>query len=205
MPSSCARVVVAMPYDWPYDYLLAQLKSKHCLWMARTLGDLLARAVAGTTCTGHVSNVNVPSGWTPTPMPAVGTRAHPGNPMTPTTPAQAPSVVVPVLAARVSLRRRGFNPAAEIARAVATRLRLPVRPEAVCRMREASKQSGLRRQARWRAVAGAFEVSADLRGRHIALVDDVMTTGATTEAISQALRHAGAAAVTVWVVARRAR
>ena len=61
-------------------------------------------------------------------------------------------------------------------------------------------------EARLRAIHGAFQVTPDwarrLRGRHIALVDDVLTTGATLDEISRLLRRHGAAGVSAWVLAR---
>ena len=199
-PPPFREVIVAMPYEWPYDVLVAQLKREHRLWMARTLGHLLARAVtaswAGASLRASLPGLTVQ-------RDQVRREAAP-RPKVPSS-LTFPGLIVPVPAARASLLRRGFNPAGEIARALGTRMQLPVKAEALCRVREASKQSGLRRQARLRAVTGAFEVSADLHGRHVAVVDDVMTTGATAEAITHALLAGGASAVTVWAVARRAR
>ncbi|MBJ7264790.1 MAG: ComF family protein [Burkholderiaceae bacterium] len=199
-PPPFCEVIVAMPYEWPYEVLVAQLKREHKLWMARTLGHLLARAVTASLAGADV-RASLPG--RPVQRDRASLDAAPRFKLP--SPASLPGLIVPVPAARTSLLRRGFNPAGEIARALGARLSLPVQAEALCRVREASKQSGLRRQARLRAVAGAFEVSAEVRGRHVAVVDDVMTTGATSTAIGHALLAAGVSAVTVWAVARRAR
>jgi ComF family protein len=114
--------------------------------------------------------------------------------------------VLPVPLAAVRLRQRGFNQAWEIARRVAQRLRLPANESLLLRTRDTAAQAGLDRAARLRNLAAAFELAPDARplmaGRRLALVDDVMTTGATADAAAAALRAGGAAAVEVWVVAR---
>lgn len=111
-------------------------------------------------------------------------------------------LLVPVPASRASLRRRGMNPAAEIARSLAAQLALPLASAALRRRRETPRQTALGRQARLRGAAGVFHCTRAVSGRHVGLVDDVMTTGSTAEAAAVALRAAGAISVTVFVVAR---
>ncbi len=110
-------------------------------------------------------------------------------------------VVVPPLSA-ARLRERGFNQALEIARVVGSRIRVPVAREAILRMRETPAQAGLGREARRKNVRGAFACTAALDRARVAIVDDVLTTGATAHAIAEALRSAGAASVAVWTLAR---
>jgi len=100
------------------------------------------------------------------------------------------------------LRERGFNQAAEIARVVARSLRVPCPLRALERTRDAPPQSRLGRRARRANLRGAFRCRIRLSGRRVALVDDVITTGATAHAAAQALRRAGASRVDIWVVAR---
>ncbi len=114
-------------------------------------------------------------------------------------------LLVPVPSSRKSLRRRGMNPAAEIARGLAAQLTLPLACTALKRRRETPGQTALGRQARVRGPTGAFDCVRDLSGHHVGLVDDVMTTGSTVHAAAKALRAAGAASVTVLVVARTPR
>lgn len=111
-------------------------------------------------------------------------------------------LLAPVPASRASLRLRGMNPAAEIARSLATQLDVPLARQALRRLRETPRQTGLGRRARRRVVAGLFGATPVVRGRHVALVDDVMTTGSTVQAAATALIAAGAAGVTVLVAAR---
>ncbi len=97
---------------------------------------------------------------------------------------------------------RGFNQALEIARHAAGALALPLAAGALLRVRHARPQHVLALDERRRNVRGAFTVRADVRDRHVLVVDDVMTTGSTLEEIAQVLKRAGAAKVTNLVVAR---
>lgn len=119
--------------------------------------------------------------------------------------APRPQRVLPVPLHASRLRERGFDQAWELARAVAARLDLPACPDLLRRARATPAQTGLGAVARRRNLRDAFVVGEDVAGRHLALVDDVMTTGATVEAAARALRRAGAARVDVWVVARAPR
>jgi ComF family protein len=119
--------------------------------------------------------------------------------------AARPGLVVPVPLHPARLRERGFDQAWELARAVAGRLDVPARADVLRRARATAAQTGLGAVARRRNLRDAFVVAGDVAGRHLALVDDVMTTGATVEAAARALRRAGASRVDVWVVARAPR
>jgi ComF family protein len=118
-------------------------------------------------------------------------------------------LVVPVPLAARRLAERGYNQAWELARRVARRLGLPAQADLLQRWVETPHLAELPRAARADAVRGAFGVAPAaahrLRGRHVALVDDVLTSGATAAEAARALRHAGAAAVSVWALARTPR
>lgn len=116
-----------------------------------------------------------------------------------------PGLLVPMPVTRRRLRERGFNQAVEIARVASRSLRIPFEVGVLERTRDAPPQSKLGRRARLANLRGAFRCRRQLAGRHVALVDDVITTGATAHAASQALRRAGAKRVDVWVVARTPR
>ncbi len=114
--------------------------------------------------------------------------------------------VVAVPLARERLRERGYNQSWELARRIARGLALPARADALFRVRDTGHQLALHRDERARNLRGAFVVTprhaAWVRGARIALVDDVLTTGATAHAAARTLRAAGARDVQVWVVAR---
>ena len=113
--------------------------------------------------------------------------------------------VVPVPLARTRLLTRRFNQAAILAREVARLTGLAYEPMALERTRATASQIGLSRAARQRNVAGAFAVAprrdAQVRGRKILLIDDVITTGSTVGACARALRKAGAVRVDVLALA----
>ena len=107
--------------------------------------------------------------------------------------------VVPVPLSAERLRRRGYNHAAEIARRVSE---LPLELGLCERIRDTPPQMDLPFAERQRNVRGAFRCTRSAVGRRIALVDDVMTTGATLNEIASVLKDAGASRVVNWVVAR---
>jgi ComF family protein len=117
-------------------------------------------------------------------------------------PAPLPELLIPVPLGAARLRRRGYNQALEIGRALAARLAIGLAPAAARRRRETREQSRLDAVERRRNVRGAFELRASLAGRHVALLDDVITTGATAAELARAARRAGARRVEVWAAAR---
>ena len=117
------------------------------------------------------------------------------------TPRALPQVVVPLPLAPARQRERGFNQAHEIARRVAARIAVPL-AAGLDRRGDAPPQASLPWSARARNVRAAFAGRPSLNGRRVALVDDVMTTGATLAAAARAARRAGAVDVEAWVVAR---
>jgi ComF family protein len=109
-------------------------------------------------------------------------------------------VPVPLHARR--LRERGFNQATEIASALGRALERPVLLAGIRRRGAQVAQAGRGAAERLENVATAFAVERDLAGARLAIVDDVVTTGATVNALAAALRGAGAARCDVWAVAR---
>ena len=110
--------------------------------------------------------------------------------------------LVPMPLAPSRLRERGFNQAHELARHIARAARVPVLANAVRRIANTPPQAALPWKARARNVRGAFVCDVDLKGREVAVLDDVMTTGATLNEIAKVLKRAGASRVSGWVVAR---
>lgn len=118
----------------------------------------------------------------------------------------APDIIVPVPLAPARLAARGFNQALEIARPLSRRLGIALQPRLLVRVRDTLPQSALRPEDRRRNVKQAFTVSAQavaaMQGKHLALVDDVMTTGETLAEIATVLKRFGAARVTNLVFTR---
>jgi len=119
---------------------------------------------------------------------------------------QPPDLLVPVPLHRLRHLSRTFNQADLLARQVGRALALPVNGSLLLRTRRTQAQSGLDAAGRKRNTHGAFRCGRQavqaLAGRHVALVDDVMTTGATLHECTKTLRRAGATRVSLWVAAR---
>lgn len=116
---------------------------------------------------------------------------------------QGIDLVVPLPLHVSRLVERGFNQSHEIARFVARRYGFPLESRALRRCRPTAPQVGRTRDERQANVRDAFVAARHaVAGRHVALVDDVVTTGSTVEAAAVALLRAGARRVDVWCVAR---
>ena len=113
-----------------------------------------------------------------------------------------PDVILPMPLHAARLRERGFNQAQEIAKFIAKDLGLPLLARSASRVVNTASQATLDWAARKKNMHGAFACAANLHGQHVALVDDVMTSGATLDALSKTLKQAGAREISVWVVAR---
>lgn len=114
-------------------------------------------------------------------------------------------VIVPVPLSRLRLLMRHFNQAAVLAAEVARHTGVPMDPMLLRRTRWTRSQVGMTRDQRRRNIAGAFGVPRHrrlwLKGRHVLVVDDVVTTGATVDACARTLKRAGAARVDVLALA----
>lgn len=121
-------------------------------------------------------------------------------------PGEAPPLLIPVPLHRWRLWRRGFNQAALLAQELARHGKGELAVDALVRRKATPMLGGMRRKARQRALSGAIEVPrrrAELvKGRDVILVDDVLTSGATSSACMTALLKAGATSVTICCFAR---
>jgi ComF family protein len=99
-------------------------------------------------------------------------------------------------------RERGYNQALEIARVIGARTGIPLLSRGLSRVRATPPQAALPWTERAKNVRGAFACDIDLSGLAIALVDDVMTTGASLAEAAKVLKASGAVSVENWVVAR---
>jgi ComF family protein len=113
-----------------------------------------------------------------------------------------PEVLLPVPLAPRRFRQRGYNQAIELARWLERRLAIPLHTDVLVRVRETREQAGLPRSERRKNLRGAFAMHGPPPARHVALVDDVITTGSTVNELARILKAAGVRRVEVWAVAR---
>ena len=113
-----------------------------------------------------------------------------------------PDVWLPMPLHAQRLKERGFNQAAEIARELSARTGIPMQAGWATRERNTPPQAGLKRETRRRNMQGAFACCEKVAGLHVGIVDDVMTTGSTLNALAATLIQAGAKEVSCAVVAR---
>jgi ComF family protein len=168
--------VVAAPYALPWDRLVLELKFGGQLAHARLFAGLLAEAVRALQAVlpGALSTFAAPALLCPVPL-------GPGR-----------------------LAERGFNQALEIARPLGRLLGIAVAPRLAARVQETSAQSKLHGSGRHANVAHVFAVPdrALVEGRHIGIVDDVMSSGQTLGELAAVFKRHGAARVTNLVFAR---
>lgn len=118
-------------------------------------------------------------------------------------PHDLPDAIVPVPLHRARLRRRGYNQALELAKPLAKHLGVSLLCEALRRIRATNAQTELTAVQRRRNVRGAFVASLDGKTpEHVAVLDDVFTTGATLAECARVLKRAGVRRVDVWALAR---
>ncbi|HEY9545248.1 MAG TPA: hypothetical protein VIR56_04525 [Solimonas sp.] len=116
--------------------------------------------------------------------------------------AALPDVILPVPLHPARQRRRGYNQSVELARALHRIAGLRVEANWARRVRRTDDQIGMTAVARRRNVAKAFVVDPQVRGLRIALLDDVMTTGATLGELARSCLRVGALEVEAWAIAR---
>jgi ComF family protein len=116
-----------------------------------------------------------------------------------------PDYVIAMPLHPAKLRERGFNQSLLLAATVARELKLKLLPNACRRVRDTPPQSALPWKERKKNVRNAFSCDRDLAGKRVALVDDVLTTGASLNALAEAVSKKGAIEISAWVVARTIR
>ena len=168
------HAVCVADYAFPWDSLIAAFKFQGQAELAGAFAPLLARAVD---------------------QASVSRAAQP-----------APELLLPVPLVAGRLRERGYNQAWELARRVARLQGIRARADLLSRPVETAHQAELPRKQRLANLRAAFIVEPGGRsaidGRHVVLLDDVWTTGATVRECAAVLLRAGAASVDAWVLAR---
>lgn len=173
-PPQQERTLCLFRYEAPIDQMISQLKFKGQLSYSHVLGTLFAQKL------GKYYQEN---------------------------PQQRPEAILTVPLSRKRLAERGFNQAEQLARPLSQQLALPILHGVCERIIETRPQLGLPAKVRHKNLHRAFRVKKtptlqNKELRHIALFDDVITTGATLKALTQELKHSGIEHVTLWSIAR---
>ncbi|MCB1761678.1 MAG: ComF family protein [Gammaproteobacteria bacterium] len=113
-----------------------------------------------------------------------------------------PELIIPVPLHKARLTERGFNQSIELARPISREFRVPLEISACQRRGATHAQMNLGKQARRQNVKNVFYLQRELSARHLVLVDDVITTGATVAELATLLKNRGAERVDVWALAR---
>ncbi len=171
-PPPFNRTIFAYRYAGPIVQLIQQFKFNEALILSKLLADMIINSIAS-----HHQDYALPDALIPIPL-------HPTR-----------------------LKQRGFNQSLELAKHLGKALGIPVSTSLLIRTRATPNQSGLNRKARERNIKGAFTIStgtdqAALAGKHLALVDDVITTGSTAREAAKALKQAKPAQISLMVVAK---
>ena len=181
--TSCGQCLAEQPpqsqttalfsYEFPVDRLITRTKFSGKTAYAKVLGHLLAEKIKNTY-----------------------------------TKPELPEAIIPVPLSKQRLQQRGFNQATLIARPIAKNLGIPLLVNHCERIIHTDEQSSLNANKRRHNVRNAFSIRKPFINkqksslRHVAIVDDVMTTGATLEALAKTLLKSGVEQVDFWVVAR---
>ncbi len=177
-PAYCGQCLAdPPPFDrvvapWRYQFPVNRLISQYKYRQQRTFGRPLIQALADTL-SGELS----------------------------THPELTPELLIPSPMHAAKQRRRQFNQAEDITEQISRTLAIPWTVTMVTRRRPGTAQSGLDRRQRLVNLRNAFTVTGPVPA-HVAIVDDVVTTGATARALAKTLRQAGAERVQVWALAR---
>ncbi len=113
-----------------------------------------------------------------------------------------PNLIIPMPLHPTRQRERGFNQTIEIATPIAKKLNIPLEKKSCRRIKHTSAQARLQREERQHNLRNAFQINSNFRGYHVAVLDDVITTGQTITHFCKALRLAGADKIDVWCCAK---
>mgnify|MGYP000111261826 CR=1 FL=1 len=116
--------------------------------------------------------------------------------------AEMPEVIIPVPLHKQRYQQRGFNQTFEIAKTLSTQLHIPVNTKSCIRHRDTPHQIALPAKQRHKNIKNAFKIRQPIKAQHVAILDDVMTTGSTVNELARVLKKSGVSRVDIWVCAR---
>lgn len=115
---------------------------------------------------------------------------------------ELPEAIIPVPLHESRLRKRGFNQALELLWPVHKQIDIPVLFDACVRVKKTTAQSQLDKSRRKRNLKSAFQILKPIPYEHVAIMDDVVTTGSTVNALTHVLKEAGITTVDIWCICR---
>jgi len=115
---------------------------------------------------------------------------------------QLPQIIMPIPMHQQRLKHRGYNQALELARIFSSYYQLPLNFSALIRSRYTHFQAEMSGSKRQQNVKNAFIIKKEIQYTHIALIDDVMTTGSTVNEVAKVLKQVGVKKVDIWTIAR---
>lgn len=113
-----------------------------------------------------------------------------------------PQALIPVPLHAKRLRERGYNQSVELSQALSTRLNIPTLTDHISRIKNTSPQARLPYKKRKQNLKGAFSIEQSDLPEHVAIIDDVLTSGHTANEVARTLRKAGVMIIEVWTIAR---
>ncbi len=113
-----------------------------------------------------------------------------------------PELIIPMPLHKKRLKERGFNQAIEIAKPIAKKLGIPIDRKSCQRVKHTEAQSLIPAAKRHKNIANAFELNGNLTAKHIAILDDVTTTGSTIKELKTTLQDSGISNIDVWCCAK---
>jgi len=116
--------------------------------------------------------------------------------------AETPELIIPMPLHKQRYKERGFNQSFEIAKTVSKQLKVPIDSRSCIRQRNTPHQTNLSAKQRHKNMNNAFQVIKSIDAQHVAILDDVMTTGSSANELAKVLKKSGVARVDVWVCAR---
>jgi ComF family protein len=116
--------------------------------------------------------------------------------------AEMPEIIIPVPLHRQRYQQRGFNQSVEIAKTLSKQLNTPMDTKFCIRHRNTPHQIDLPAKQRHKNIRNAFKIDKPISARHVAIFDDVMTTGSTVNELAKLLKKAGVNRIDIWVCAR---
>lgn len=116
--------------------------------------------------------------------------------------AEMPEVIIPTPLHPNRYKERSFNQTLEIAKTLSKQLNIPINSKSCFRSRDTPHQINLPAKQRHKNIKNAFKVNKPIKAQHVAILDDVMTTGATANELAKTLKKAGVMKVDIWVCAR---